>query len=93
MNSTEQVLVNRAATGKYLKSDLINITNKLWINGEITEAVKDQVMAIIEGRTDCEPDPTPQQLMQYQIDDITKRQDIAEQALEELLITVLEGGE
>ena len=58
MNTLEKVLVNRAQNGTYHKKELIEITKKLWITGDISETVKDQVLEIIEGREDCEPPVT-----------------------------------
>ena len=60
MNTLEKVLVNRAQNGTYHKEELIEITKKLWITGDISETVKDQVLEIIEGREDCEPPVTPE---------------------------------
>ena len=47
MNTLEKVLVNRAQNGTYHKEELIEITKKLWITGDISETVKDQVLEII----------------------------------------------
>ena len=58
MNTLEKVLVNRAQNGTYHKEELIEITKKLWITGDISETVKDQVLEIIKGREDCEPPVT-----------------------------------
>ena len=59
MNTLEKVLVNRAQNGTYHKEELIEIAKKLWITGDISETVKNQVLEIIEGREDCEPPVTP----------------------------------
>ena len=37
MNTLEKVLVNRAQNGTYHKEELIEITKKLWITGDISE--------------------------------------------------------
>ena len=58
VNTLEKVLVNRAQNGTYHKEELIEITKKLWITGDISETVKDQVLEIIKGREDCEPPVT-----------------------------------
>ena len=60
MNTLEKVLVNRAQNGTYHKEELIEIAKKLWITGDISETVKNQVLEIIEGREDCEPPVTPE---------------------------------
>ena len=58
MNTLEKVLVNRAQNGTYHKEELIETAKKLWITGDISETVKDQVLEIIKGREDCEPPVT-----------------------------------
>ena len=44
MNTLEKVLVNRAQNGTYHKEELIGIAKKLWIDGDISETVKDKVL-------------------------------------------------
>lgn len=58
MNPLEQILINRARNGTYVKDDLAETAKKLWIAGDISEAVKDQALEIIAVRTDCEPPKT-----------------------------------
>ena len=58
MNTLEKVLINRAQNGTYHKEELIEIAKKLWIEGDISESVKDQALEIIAEREDCEPPVT-----------------------------------
>lgn len=58
MNTLEKVLINRAQNGTYHKEELIEIAKKLWIDGDISESVKDQALEIIAEREDCEPPVT-----------------------------------
>lgn len=58
MTPYERILISRAKYGKYKKTALEDIAMKLWINGEISEAVKDEALEIIAARTDCEPPKT-----------------------------------
>lgn len=60
MNTLEKVLINRAQNGTYHKEELIEIAKKLWIEGDISESVKDQALEIIAEREDCEPPVTPE---------------------------------
>ena len=60
MNTLEKVLINRAQNGTYHKEELIEIAKKLWIEGDISETVKDQALEIIAEREDCEPPVTPE---------------------------------
>lgn len=60
MNPLEQTLINRARYGTYYKDSLAEMTKKLWIEGDISESIKDQVLEIIERREDCEPPVTPE---------------------------------
>lgn len=60
MNTLEKVLINRAQNGTYHKDELIEIAKKLWIDGDISESVKDQALEIIAEREDCEPPVTPE---------------------------------
>lgn len=60
MNPLEQTLINRARYGTYYKDSLAEMTKKLWIEGDIPESIKDQVLEIIERREDCEPPVTPE---------------------------------